>query len=79
MSIQHQKQQVEVEHNHQQAMTELKLVGQHAILDQFPFGGEEQPSDVLQLATLPLHIHQYHLQPTQPNLQSGYPGCSYGN
>ncbi|KAL3504268.1 hypothetical protein ACH5RR_034109 [Cinchona calisaya] len=83
MSNHYQKhQQVEVEHNNQQPMTELNLVGQHGIgiLDQFPFGGE-QPSDVLQLAnSLPLHIHQYRLQPTQPNLQeSGHPGCSYGN
>ncbi|XP_027093277.2 MADS-box protein defh21-like [Coffea arabica] len=79
MSNYYQKQRVELEHSHQQAMTELKLVGQHAILDQFPFSGEEQPSEVLQLANLPLNIHQYRLQPIQPNLQDyGQPGCSYG-
>ncbi|PIN02379.1 MADS box transcription factor [Handroanthus impetiginosus] len=49
----------------QQAMTELKLVEQQPLLNQFPFFGED-----LQLGTtLPLHPHSYHLQPTHPNLQ----------
>ncbi|XP_062094544.1 MADS-box protein defh21 [Humulus lupulus] len=44
-----------------------------SVLDQFPFGGEEQPSSVLQLATLnpppPPNFYPYRLLPTQPNLQ----------
>ncbi|KAA8538403.1 hypothetical protein F0562_028051 [Nyssa sinensis] len=71
MSNHIQKQQAEMEHHQQQAMTELKLVGQQQqqVLDQFPFYGEEQPSSVLQLANLPLNLYPYRLQPIQPNLQ----------
>ncbi|GMP79512.1 hypothetical protein CsSME_00035022 [Camellia sinensis var. sinensis] len=74
----HMKQQAEELNHHQQAMTELSLVGQQhqqQVLEQFPFYGEEQPSSVLQLASVPLQLHHHHhhhpyqLQPTQPNLQ----------
>ncbi|GFS37613.1 hypothetical protein Acr_00g0053060 [Actinidia rufa] len=56
---------------HQQAMTELRLVGheQQQVLDQFPFYGEAQPTSVLDLANVSLQLHTYQLQPTQPNLQ----------
>ncbi|KAK3005312.1 hypothetical protein RJ639_016639 [Escallonia herrerae] len=86
MSNHEQKQQAELQHQQQQAMTELKLVElqpplppPQPVLEQFPFHGEEQPSGVLQLATLPLHLYPYRLQPTQPNLQesTSAPGCSY--
>ncbi|KAI3464558.1 hypothetical protein Pfo_021221, partial [Paulownia fortunei] len=64
MSTQIQK-QAELEHQQQQqAMTELKLVEQQPLLNQFPFFGDD-----LQLGTLPLHTHSYRLQPTHPNLQ----------
>ncbi|KAI3672922.1 hypothetical protein L6452_39024 [Arctium lappa] len=69
------KQQEEINQQQAAAMTELKLVGQeHQLFEQFPFyGSEEQPNSVLQLAVnlpeLQLHSYQYHLQPTQPNLQ----------
>ncbi|KAK2976151.1 hypothetical protein RJ640_012361, partial [Escallonia rubra] len=85
MSNHEQKQQAELQHQQQQAMTELKLVEFQPppppppVLEQFPFYGEEQPSGVLQLATLPLHPYPYRLQPTQPNLQesTSAQGCSY--
>ncbi|KVH99521.1 Transcription factor, K-box, partial [Cynara cardunculus var. scolymus] len=69
------KQQEEINQQQAAAMTELKLVGQeHQLFEQFPFyGSEDQPNSVLQLAVnlpeLQLHSYQYHLQPTQPNLQ----------
>lgn len=55
------------EEEQQQAMTELKLVEQQPLMNQFPFFGED-----LQLGTLPLPavpFHTYRLQPTHPNLQ----------
>ncbi|KAJ9707928.1 hypothetical protein PVL29_000142 [Vitis rotundifolia] len=42
---------------------------QQQVMEQFPFSGEEQPSTVLQLATLPPHVYPCRLQPTHPNLQ----------
>ncbi|CAK9152021.1 unnamed protein product [Ilex paraguariensis] len=70
MSNHIQKQQAEMEHHDQEAaVTELKLLGQQQVLEQFPFYGEEQPSGVLQLASLPPRAYPYRLQPSQPNLQ----------
>ncbi|KAM6548132.1 hypothetical protein CsatB_019808 [Cannabis sativa] len=50
-----------------------RMGGMSHILDQFPFGGEDQPSSVLQLTTLhqttPNNFYPYRLLPTQPNLQ----------
>uniref|UniRef100_A0A803QQG3 MADS-box protein FBP24 n=1 Tax=Cannabis sativa TaxID=3483 RepID=A0A803QQG3_CANSA len=50
-----------------------RMGGMSHILDQFPFGGEDQPSSVLQLTTLhqttPNNFCPYRLLPTQPNLQ----------
>lgn len=64
MSNQIQK-QAEIENEQQQqAMTELKLVEQQPLMNQFPFFGDD-----LQLGTLPFHTHTYRLQPTHPNLQ----------
>ncbi|KAA8546447.1 hypothetical protein F0562_002814 [Nyssa sinensis] len=64
-----QKQQEELD-QHQQAMTELKLMGHQQVSEQFPFCGEEQPSGhLLQFPNFPLHLYPYNLQPTQPNLQ----------
>ncbi|XP_073020927.1 MADS-box protein defh21-like [Primulina eburnea] len=78
MSSQIQK-QAEIEH-HQEAMKELRLIEQHPLLNQFPFFGEdvdqEQPSSVLQLATLQ-PPHSRRLQPTHPNLQDF--GTSFDN
>ncbi|XP_052189910.1 MADS-box protein FBP24 [Diospyros lotus] len=68
MSNHIQKQQEQVDH-HQQAITELKLVGGQQVLDQYTFFGEEQPSDILQHASVPPQLQPYRLQPTQPNLQ----------
>ncbi|XP_057795692.1 MADS-box protein defh21 [Salvia miltiorrhiza] len=62
MSNQIQK-EAEIE-NEQQAMTELKLVEQQPLMNQFPFFGDD-----LHLGTLPFHTHTYRLQPTHPNLQ----------
>ncbi|KAL8059594.1 hypothetical protein ABFS82_03G095200 [Erythranthe guttata] len=60
--------QAEMEAQQQQiAMTELKLVEQQPLMNQFPFFGED-----LHLGNLPdqqLHTHTYRLQPTHPNLQ----------
>ncbi|KAJ0037920.1 hypothetical protein Pint_23207 [Pistacia integerrima] len=55
---------------YQQAALEAKPDESHQqqILDHFQFCGE-QPSSVLQLATMSNHIHAYHLQLAQPNLQ----------
>lgn len=47
----------------EEAMTELKLVEQQPLMNQFSFFGDE---DNLQL---PFHTHTYRLQPTHPNLQ----------
>lgn len=78
------QQAAEMEQQSQQAMTELKLLGQsQAVLDQFQFlsGEEQQPNGVFHLANLfppppppPPPIpraaaYRYSLQPTQPNLQ----------
>ena len=77
MSNHIQKQQEQLDH-HQQAMTVLKLVGQQQVLDQYTFG-EEQPSDILQHASVPPQLQPYRLQPTQPNLQeSSLQERSYG-
>ncbi|KAL6515507.1 MADS-box protein defh21 [Orobanche hederae] len=73
MSNQIQKQAAEIEHHqqHEQAMTELKLLEEQPNLlnNQFAIFGDE-----LQLGTnLPLmntHSSSYRLQPTQPNLQN---------
>ncbi|GAV72266.1 SRF-TF domain-containing protein/K-box domain-containing protein [Cephalotus follicularis] len=54
---------------YQQIAMEAKPAEHHQILDQFPFYGE-QPSSVLQLATIPPQLHPYHLQLAQPNLQT---------
>lgn len=54
---------------HQQEAMEPKAMEQQHILDPFPLFGDEQPSSVLQLSTLPPQFHPYRLQPTQPNLQ----------
>ncbi|KAL5577450.1 hypothetical protein UlMin_019149 [Ulmus minor] len=63
------------QYHHQQQMAILSKANQEEdqrnhVLDQFPFGGEEQPSSVLQLATqLPSSYNPFRLLPTQPNLQ----------
>lgn len=47
------------------------------LMEQFPFNGEEQPSSVLQLATLPSVFYPFRLLETHPNLQDftlQYPG-----
>ncbi|GMY35009.1 MADS-box protein defh21 [Fagus crenata] len=60
--------QAALEH-HEQVATLPKTEEHRHALEQFPFSGEEQPSSVLQLATLPSIFNPYRLQPAQPNLQ----------
>ncbi|XP_010058032.2 MADS-box protein FBP24-like [Eucalyptus grandis] len=62
---------------HQQAGVSKPEEAQH-VLEQFPFYGEEQPSSILQLATLPTPFQPYRLQPTQPNLQDFLQPSNYG-
>ncbi|XP_051124094.1 MADS-box protein defh21-like [Andrographis paniculata] len=67
MNNQIQKQAEMENQQQQQVMTELKLVEQQPLLNQFPFYGED-----LQLGTqIPLQTQTqpYRLQPTHPNLQ----------
>ncbi|EXC24796.1 MADS-box protein FBP24 [Morus notabilis] len=68
-------------HHHQAQMTmvakaeeENRNANHVNVLNQFPFDGEEQPSSVLQLATLQAapgshNFYPCRLLPTQPNLQ----------
>ena len=75
--IQEKQQATAMEQQQQQLGIELKPVEEQQVMEQFPFSGEEQPSSVLQLATLPPHLYPYRLQPTHPNLQDftlQYPG-----
>ncbi|KAJ9707917.1 hypothetical protein PVL29_000135 [Vitis rotundifolia] len=75
--IQEKQQAAAMEQQQQQLGIELKPVEEQQVMEQFPFNGEEQPSSVLQLATLPPHFYPYRLQPTHPNLQDftlQYPG-----
>ena len=68
---------MEQQQHQQQLGIEVKPVEEQQVMEQFPFSGEEQPSSVLQLATLPPHFYPYRLQPTHPNLQDftlQYPG-----
>lgn len=56
----------------QQAMTELKLVEQQPLMNQFSFFGDDNID--LHLGTLPtFHTHTFRLQPTHPNLQDPHP------
>ncbi|XP_051123454.1 MADS-box protein defh21-like [Andrographis paniculata] len=65
MNNQIQKQAEMENQQQQQVMTELKLVEQQPLSNQFLFYGED-----LQLGTqIPLQTQTYHLQPTHPNLQ----------
>ncbi|XP_022726111.1 protein TRANSPARENT TESTA 16-like [Durio zibethinus] len=52
---------------YQQEGIEAKQVEHQQVLDQFPF--YEEPSSVLQLATIPQQFNSYQLQLAQPNLQ----------
>ncbi|XP_041013126.1 protein TRANSPARENT TESTA 16-like [Juglans microcarpa x Juglans regia] len=53
---------------YQQAAMEGKTVEHQQVGDHFSLYGD-QPSSVLQLATIPPHIQPYHLQLAQPNLR----------
>ncbi|XP_047937876.1 MADS-box protein defh21-like isoform X2 [Salvia hispanica] len=64
MSNQLQKQANMENEQHRQAITELKLIEEQPLMNQFPFFGDD-----LHLGTLPFHTNTYHLQPTHPNLQ----------
>ncbi|KAL1543786.1 MADS-box protein defh21 [Salvia divinorum] len=64
VSNQLQKQANMENEQHQQAITELKLVEEQPLLNQFPFLGDD-----LHLGTLPFHTQAYCLLPTHPNLQ----------
>ncbi|KAG6432586.1 hypothetical protein SASPL_104167 [Salvia splendens] len=64
MSNQLQKQANMENEQHRQAITELKLVEEQPLMNQFPFFGDD-----LHLGTLPFHTNTYHLQPSHPNLQ----------
>ena len=66
--IQEKQQATAMEQQQQQLGIELKPVEEQQVMEQFPLNGEEQPSSVLQLATLPPHFYPYYLQPTHPNL-----------
>ena len=66
--IQEKQQAAAMKHQQQQLGIELKPIEEQQVMEQFPFSGEEQPSSVLQLATLPPHFYPYRLQPTHPNL-----------
>lgn len=88
MSNQMNKQQSAsvMEHNDEEAITELNLMGEQPLLSQFSFFGEEQvqPSsiNVLQLAAASYSTTTcaYRLQPSHPKLHdSDLPGCSYAH
>ncbi|KAG6435916.1 hypothetical protein SASPL_100797 [Salvia splendens] len=63
-SNQLQKQANMENEKHRQAITELKLIEEQPLMNQFPFFGDD-----LHLGTLPFQTNTYHLQPTHPNLQ----------
>ncbi|XP_075083430.1 MADS-box protein FBP24-like [Nicotiana tabacum] len=88
MSNQMNKQQSAsvMEHNDEEAITELNLMGEQPLLSQFSFFGEEQvqpsSSNVLQLAAASYSTTTcaYRLQPSHPKLHdSDLPGCSYAH
>ncbi|XP_030514224.1 MADS-box protein FBP24-like [Rhodamnia argentea] len=71
------QQQMAMEHQQEGGGVPKPEEAQH-VLEQFPFYGEEQPSSVLQLATLPPQFQPYRLQPAQPNLQDFLQPSNYG-